>query len=232
VTGGITNWTQVSAGREHSLGVTNSGIAYAWGAGGSGRLGDGTTTYQLSPVTVVGGITNWAQVSAGDFHSLGVTDSGIAYAWGQNDFFGPIGQLGTGTTINQSSPVTVVGGITNWAQVSAGSFHSLGVTDDGIAYAWGAGESGRLGTGTTTYQSSPVTVIGGITNWAQVSGGQHSLGITDTGIAYAWGQGNYGRLGTSDIISRSSPVTVVGGITNWLQADSGDLQHMVAIREQ
>jgi hypothetical protein len=176
VIGGITNWSQVSAGGDHSLGVTDDGIAYAWGAGGiiNGRLGTGDNIARSSPVTLVGGITNWTQVSAGGSHSLGITDDGVAYAWGSS--FN--GQLGTGDNINRSSPVTVIGGITNWTQVSAGIAHSLGLTDDGVAYAWGPGSAGQLGTGTTTTQSSPVTVIGGITNWTQVSGGSsHSLAI-------------------------------------------------------
>jgi alpha-tubulin suppressor-like RCC1 family protein len=70
---------------------------------------------------------NWSQVSAGIDHSLGVTDDGIAYAWGANSSVGPIGSLGNGTTINRSSPVTVIGGITTWIQVDAGSIFSSGI---------------------------------------------------------------------------------------------------------
>ena len=73
--------------------------------------------------------------------------------------------------MSASSPVTVSGGITNWAQVSAGGGHSLGLTTDGIVYAWGNPAQGRLGNGTPFARSSPVTVVGGITNWSQVSAG-------------------------------------------------------------
>jgi hypothetical protein len=177
VVGGITNWSQLSAGENHSLGVTSTGIAYAWGYGGLGRLGDGTTTNRSNPVSVIGGITNWTQVSAGAAHSLGLTSTGIAYAWGYNSQ----GQLGDGTTTSKRSPVTVIGGITNWSQLAGSIFHSLGLTSTGIAYAWGYGGQGRLGTGNTTARSSPVTVVGGITNWSQVSAGQnHSLGLRNT----------------------------------------------------
>jgi hypothetical protein len=143
-------------------------VAYAWGANDFGQLGTENTTSTTSPVTVVGGITNWTQLSGGYRHSLGVTSTGIAYAWGRNQY----GRLGDGTETNRSSPVTVVGGITNWSQLSAGtSTHSLGLTSTGIAYAWGANSTGQLGDGTTTSRSSPVTVVGGITNWSQVSAG-------------------------------------------------------------
>jgi alpha-tubulin suppressor-like RCC1 family protein len=176
VVGGITNWSQVSAGLQHSLGLTSTGIAYAWGINLYGNLGDGTQTSRSSPVTVVGGITNWSQVSAGNQHSLGLTSAGIAYAWGLNTS----GRLGDGTTGNKSSPVTVVGGITNWSQLNGGLTHSLGLTSTGIAYAWGSSNTGQLGDGTTTSRSSPVTVVGGITNWAQLSAGEHSLALTAT----------------------------------------------------
>jgi alpha-tubulin suppressor-like RCC1 family protein len=216
VVGGITNWSQVSTGNLHSLGVTNAGIIYSWGRNFNGQLGDGTAISRSSPVTVIGGIANWSQVSAGGSHSLGLTDTGIAYAWGNN-----FGALGDGTNIQRSSPVTVVGGITNWSQVIAGNATSLGIVN-GIAYAWGSNYGGRLGDETTIVRSSPVTVVGGITNWSQVSaGGYHSLGITRDGIAYAWGfNGFAGRLGDNTVIDRSSPVTVVGGITNWKQVSA------------
>ena len=225
VVGGITNWKQVSAGSDHSLGVTTTGIAYGWGQSGDGQLGDDTTSNRSSPVTVVGGITNWSQVSAGGSHSLGVTTTGIAYAWG----LGTSGQIGDDTTSNRSSPVTVVGGITNWKQVSAGNLDSLGVTSTGIAYGWGSNGFGNIGDGTATSRLSPVTVVGGITNWSQVSaGGDHSLGVTSTGIAYAWGLNTDGQLGDNTGTTRSSPVTVVGGITNWRQLDAGS-QHRLGV---
>ena len=218
VIGGITNWSQVSAGGNHSLGVTSSGIAWAWGSNGYGRLGDGTTVSKSSPVSVIGGITNWSQVSAGGYHSLGVTSSGIAWAWG----FNLKGQLGDGTAVSKTSPVSVIGGITNWTQVSAGMVHSLGVTSSGIVWAWGSNGNGQLGDGTTVSKSSPVSVIGGITNWSQVSaGGNHSLGVTSSGIAWAWGNNGYGRLGDGTTFSKTSPVSVIGGITNWSQVSAG-----------
>jgi alpha-tubulin suppressor-like RCC1 family protein len=126
----------------------------------------------------VGGITNWKQLSAGNYsHSLGLTDDGILYAWGGN-FGGCLG-IGEAPGTFRSSPVTVIGGITNWSSVDGGRDVTLGLTDDGIAYVWGSGNYGLLGTDDLDRRSSPVTVIGGITNWTQVSIGQHALGIGD-----------------------------------------------------
>jgi alpha-tubulin suppressor-like RCC1 family protein len=224
VIGGITNWSQLDSGQFHSVGVTSTGIAYAWGNNGYGRLGDGTTTSRRSPVTVVGGITNWSQLAGASNHSLGLTSTGIAYAWGSNSY----GRLGDGTITSRSSPVSVVGGITNWRQVAAGDSHSLGLTSTGIAYAWGKNQFGQLGDGTTTNRSSPVTILGGITNWSQISSGREfNAGITSAGIAYLWGRNNYGQLGDGTTTARSSPVTAVGGITNWSQLSTGSYHSLV-----
>ena len=49
--------------------------------------------------------------------------SSQAWAWGRNNF----GQLGDNTTVSKSSPVSVVGGFTDWVQVSASTNLSVGV---------------------------------------------------------------------------------------------------------
>jgi len=178
VIGGFTDWCQVSAGNVHSLGVRQNGTAWAWGCNGQGRLGDGTTTSRTSPVSVVGGFTDWCQVSAGTSHSLGIRTNGTAWAWGCNT---TSGILGDGTTTSRTSPVSVIGGFTDWCQVSAGALHSLGVRQNGTAWAWGCNGQGRLGDGTTTSRTSPVSVVGGFCDWCQVSAGlAHSLALRST----------------------------------------------------
>jgi len=60
-----TNWKMVSAGQYMTTGIKTDGTLWTWGTGGSGALGDGTTTYKPSPVQTIAGGTNWKQVSAG-----------------------------------------------------------------------------------------------------------------------------------------------------------------------
>jgi len=45
-------WASISAGLFHTVGITTSGAAYAWGYNGYGGLGDGTTTDRTTPVLV------------------------------------------------------------------------------------------------------------------------------------------------------------------------------------
>jgi alpha-tubulin suppressor-like RCC1 family protein len=226
VAGGFTDWIQVSAGNAHSLGVRANGSAWAWGLNTNGRLGDNTATARSSPVSVVGGFTDWIQVSAGGSHSLGLRANGTAWAWGLNSN----GRLGDNSTTSRLSPVSVVGGFTDWIQVSAGDSHSLGLRANGTAWAWGLNTNGRLGDNSITSRLSPVSVVGGFTDWIQVSAGNaHSLGVRANGTAWAWGNNLNGRLGDNSTTVRSSPVSVVGGFTDWIQVSAGNA-HSLGVR--
>ena len=101
VLGGLT-FQSVSAGSEHSCGVTTAGAAYCWGLNGTGQLGDGTNAISNVPVAVLGGLT-FQLVSAGVAHSCGVTTDGPAYCWGWNGN----GTLGDGTNTDSNVPVGV-----------------------------------------------------------------------------------------------------------------------------
>ena len=228
VVGGFTDWVQVSAGEVQTAAVRANGTAWSWGSGVSGRLGDGTTTTKSSPVSVVGGFTDWVQVSAGGNHTAAVRANGSVWSWG----IGSSGQLGNNSTTNRSSPVSAVGGFTDWVQVSAGNLHTVAIRANGTAWSWGNGGSSQLGNNSTTDRSSPVSVVGGFTDWVQVEAGRYSsIAIRANGTAWAWGVNNTGRLGDGTTTTTSSPVSVVGGFTDWIQVSFGD-SHNLAIRSQ
>ena len=227
VVGGFTDWCQLSAGCAHSLGVRANGSLWAWGNGGNGQLGDNAAAIRSSPVSVVGGFTDWCQVSASSSHSLGVRQNGTAWAWG---FAGLFGKLGDNTTVAKSSPVLVVGGFTDWCQLSAADNHSLGVRQNGSAWAWGAGCSGLLGNNNSALNfSSPVSVVGGFTDWCQVSAGSaHSLGVRLNGTAWGWGSDSNGQLASCGV-NRSSPISIPLGFTDWCQVSAGGY-HSLGLR--
>lgn len=85
----------VSAGSDHSCGVTFENVAYCWGSNSDGQLGIGSTTgpqrcfvfrseltdpCSTRPVPVAGGLA-FSSVSAGRGHSCGVTVQKLAYCW-------------------------------------------------------------------------------------------------------------------------------------------------------
>jgi alpha-tubulin suppressor-like RCC1 family protein len=227
-TGTVVTWCAIETGFIHRLLLrTDTGSAWAYGSGYCGALGDGTTTCRTSPVSVVGGFTDWCQLSGGQGFSMGLRSNGTIWTWGRNNE----GQLGDETTVNKSSPVSVVGGFTDWCQISAGWVHSTAIRSNGSLWTWGSNGSGRLGDGTTTSRSSPVSVVGGISNWCQVSAGSgFTLGLTSAGIAWGWGENyDWGAVGNGTSFTRySSPVQVAGGHT-WKCLAAGE-RHSLGLR--
>jgi alpha-tubulin suppressor-like RCC1 family protein len=226
VAGGFTDWRQISAGGAGGLGLRANGTLWGWGYNGWGRIGDGTTYDRSSPVSVVGGFTDWCRVSAGYRHALGVRTNGTLWVWGFNSY----GQLGTNSVTATSSPVTPLGGFTDWCQVSAGRDHSLALRTNGTLWAWGGssyGGTGLLGDNDTVRRSSPVSVVGGVTDWCTLAQGSvrnHNLAIRTNGTLWAWGGNGLGQLGDGTFDNRSSPVSVIGGFTDWCQVAAGPSQ--------
>jgi alpha-tubulin suppressor-like RCC1 family protein len=228
VIGGFTDWCQVAGGYQHGVALRTNGTAWAWGRNQLGQLGDGTTINRSSPVSVIGGFTNWCQIVGGYRHTTALRANGTIWSWGSNNY----SQLGDGTNISKSSPVSVIGGFTDWCQVStnAGN-HVVALRTNGTLWAWGAGYNGQLGNGNVNTQSSPVSVVGGFTDWSRVSAGGSgfTLAIRTNGTAWTWGNNINGQLGNGTTTTTSSPVSVIGGFTDWCQVSAG-WRHVIAVR--
>jgi alpha-tubulin suppressor-like RCC1 family protein len=72
---GGTTWKQVDGGDSYTAAIKTDGTLWGWGVGGSGQLGDNTTTNRTTPVTTFAGGTNWKQVSCGDSHTVAIKTS-------------------------------------------------------------------------------------------------------------------------------------------------------------
>jgi alpha-tubulin suppressor-like RCC1 family protein len=204
VAGGF-SFATLSAGGEHTCGITPAGGAYCWGGNIYNQLGDGTSMDRSSPVPVSGGLS-FASVSAGFDHSCGVTTTGAAYCWGVNAG----GDLGDSSSNGTAAPVAVAGGH-SFAALSVGGSHTCGIATTGAMYCWGSNASGQLGDGTTTDRSFPVPVSGGLSFTAVTAGGAHTCAVTAGGPVYCWGNNTFGQLGDGMTASDSNPVAVSGG---------------------
>ena len=163
--------TAIAGGGYHSLALNSSGAVSAWGENNFGQLGDGTATNRPSPVPVLamatlplGGVTGLA---AGVYHSALLT-GGRVYGAGYNGY----GQLGDGTTVNRSFPVST--SLTNVQTVAAGGYTTLALSAGG-SYGWGQNNYGQLADGTTANRTVPTAAISVGAVGAIAGGGSHTL---------------------------------------------------------
>jgi alpha-tubulin suppressor-like RCC1 family protein len=209
-------FAQVSVGLSlNTCAVTTQGGGFCWGTLYTTQA-DSLAAYAKPvydvPGAVPGGRT-WTAFSGGFQHICGLATDGAAYCWGYNSS----GQLGNDNGIGSSlaytpAPVAVTGGLTFQA-VSAGSYHTCGLTTSGAIYCWGGDYRGQLGNGTTSYVNGAlVAVSGGLTFVAVTVSDDHSCGLTAAGVAYCWGDNGAGELGTGDTVPSTVPVPVTGGL--------------------
>jgi alpha-tubulin suppressor-like RCC1 family protein len=117
-------FTMLRAGRANSIlantcGVTTVGDVYCWGWNSKGQLGglshDGCvpaisppTTFVCSYAPVkVAGISNVVAIDVGQEHACALIAGGQLECWGENAH----GELGDGSGVPQTTPVTVHGGL-------------------------------------------------------------------------------------------------------------------------
>ena len=210
---------KMAVGQEHTLFLTATGNVYAVGANQWNQLGDGTTTYRSSPVSVPVPTSRIIDIAAGSYHSMALDATGQLWTWGKNDK----GQLGTGSTFNYSisvpyyevaSPYRVASLNTGRIDSYNATGYKLGSFLDVNSYAWTWGYNLNyfsLGNGTTQNSSSPTSVVGG-RQWRSFKVDlMVGSGIDINSYAWTWGYGGWGNLGDGFNITRSSPVSVVGG---------------------
>jgi alpha-tubulin suppressor-like RCC1 family protein len=151
---GTTAWTDISSGQYFNLGVADDGNVYSWGYNYDGELGIGVkfpTTNSPQRVLMPDGVTGWKTIAAGNGHSLALCTNGQVYAWGGNWY----GQLGIGSTTNQTLPVPAPG-LANVTAIAVGQDYSLVVAGCGVL-GFGVNSAGQLGTGTNTaFETLPV----------------------------------------------------------------------------
>lgn len=115
--------------------------------------------------------------------------------------------------------------------MAAGGWHSIVVCNDGTVKTFGENDTGQLGDGGNTDQSTPFAP--GISNCIGVSAGgdqleAHSMALKNDGTVWSWGSNLYGGLGNGGTTNTSIPAQVssLSGIT----AISAGGWHSTALR--
>lgn len=217
-------WSAVYAGADgHVLGRKTDGTLWAWGIGGQGQLGIGSSpAYCLSAVQV-GVESDWTTASAGGTFSGALKTDGSLWTWGADDW----GQLGDGGSTVRNRPYRVSPGA-SWRTFALGTNHLLAIKTDGTLWACGYNGERSLGDGTSNSTSTPIR-IGAWSDWKSVGAGNYSsYGIRADGSMYGWGTNWAGQAGVN---SASSPIATPTLISAgpWASVDGGD-QHAVAVK--
>jgi alpha-tubulin suppressor-like RCC1 family protein len=212
----------VTVGGAHACAISTADLAYCWGADESGQLGDRRQIHSSTPIPLAPPFDTfrWSRLSAGERHTCGVTLTGEAYCWGNNE----TGQLGNAQPLVLLSdvPVLVSGGL-QFREIAAGGNHTCGVTSAGGVVCWGRAAEGQLGNGAFGQVPlySPVAA-GGLAGIAEVSsGGSHSCARDTNGSVSCWGLNDWGQLGNGSGPGQTASPTAVAGALSFRSISAG-----------
>ncbi|XP_053983627.1 RCC1-like G exchanging factor-like protein [Hylaeus volcanicus] len=189
----------MAAGRAHLLVLTNEGL-FTLGNNAYGQCGRPIITdenYNKSRVVhhipdIKG--NKIKAVSAGQDHSILLTESGEVYTFG----WGADGQTGLAHYRNEYKPSLVKGDLAGQyiTKVACVADCVLALSDKGKVFGWGNSEYGQLLANSDNHQVNIATEIGALQTVGHItdiaSGGCFCMVLNNTGDVYVWG---YGILG-------------------------------------
>jgi alpha-tubulin suppressor-like RCC1 family protein len=215
---GITDAVAIAAGEDHVCAVHASGRLSCWGRNTWGQLGDGSKDDSNVPRAVMelratprGWVTaeleGAVSVGAGYAHTCVAHVDGRVSCWGANWY----GQLGNGSTVDTSSPVTIP--VSRVKAISLGNLDSCALLADGTARCWGANTYGQVGDGTTRHAREPLAPLLGpggepLGGLVAIRAGDHTCAVDAGGAMRCWGAGYTGQLGDGAQENQPFPVLV------------------------
>ena len=223
-------FTSISAGYEHTCGVTAAGDAWCWGNNGDGQAGIAAaasdkcryqntyypTTWSNCAATarqVRTGTGSYqpslglAGIGAGSYSTCAWSTGGTGYCWGSPH--GTFTYPGYGNNYIPRTPTSQPG----WKFLTAATEFQFGLDAADMVQCFGDTQHGQTGTGIglptlTVNTPTPVTVTD---VWTNVDGGmQHGCGVRSNGnVVSCWGRNDEGQLGrVTPSTTATSPVNV------------------------
>jgi alpha-tubulin suppressor-like RCC1 family protein len=133
----------------------------------------------------VGGELHFSALTAGRFHTCGITTDGLVYCWGNHT----TGQLGTagpfencGLLLRSSEPMPCnrdpapIAADLRATRVTAGAFHTCAIATDNTAHCWGHG-----------FQAIPTPIPEGRQFVSVDAGGLMTCALANDQIPWCWG---------------------------------------------
>jgi len=214
---------QVSAGVNHCLYLDERNRVWVSGANKTGQLGLSDNKNRRIP-TLIPNLNNIIQIQAkghpvsdSDYsYSLCLDNQGKVWGFGNSMF----AQLGLGT-MNKINHPTLIPGLNNIIQISAGRSCSLCLDNRGKVWGFGSNSAGQLGIGDIGRAEFPVA-LSELNDIIQVACGYgHSLCLDKYGKVWSFGYNHFRQLGLNDENSRYTP-TLIPNLTNIVQISAGD----------
>ncbi|OGG61704.1 hypothetical protein A3C87_03815 [Candidatus Kaiserbacteria bacterium RIFCSPHIGHO2_02_FULL_49_34] len=206
----ISNYAKIATGLQHIIFLMQDGTVRACGQGGSGQIGNSSTTNVLTP-TDIGAGSGWLNVVAGLGHSAAQKADGW-YVWGSNQY----GQLGLADFVNRTAPVFL--GSTIDELIPAANATFLHMADGGSLVTGSAIMNEQAA---FAWRETPISILGTATDW--VSGHAQfisTIALRANGTLWSWGASTSGQLGLGDFTNKSSPQQI-GTNTNWVELATG-----------
>lgn len=121
-------------------------------------------------------------------------------------------------------------GAVDEALFSAREYHAVSMRPDGTLLAWGDGEWGALGDGTTTSHDLPARVRNLTGVIAVAAGTFHTVALRQDGSVWTWGSNQWGQLGLDESSVMELVPRQVQSLTEMTAVSSG-LAHSVALKK-
>jgi alpha-tubulin suppressor-like RCC1 family protein len=214
---GLRGIVAIAGGVSDGYALSVGGTVWAWGADGSGELGDGRCSMVAvvqakcsgSNVPVpIKGLNAVVAISAGG-QGYAIRRDGTVWSWGLSGAW----VCAAGPGCPPDSRPAKLPGLSEVSEVSGGPDYGYALDRDGVVWSWGFGQFGELGSGTCPPRvlaangcpSSNLPVrVKGIRGAVSVSaGGVGGFVLTDGGTVWGWGSGSDGELGATDCPGRA-----------------------------